>query len=95
MISVQSMINCTQSYTNSCWVITTEENRIAGVLKSSPYETLEERLRNALAGHYDEKTELREIKELTDELHEVTVYVQTDIEDGYTEILTLTPAWEY
>lgn len=74
----------------------TNENKCVGVLKSEPFNTLAERLQEAVISHFDiGDVKIKKLKELADEIHELIIYISTDIEEGYNEIIELTPAWEY
>lgn len=99
-IDTTTMKQCTQSYKNSHWVMVTDEGVTVAVLKAKPFKTLSQRLQRSLSEHYDygsseNAPEIKSLKEINDQLHEVVVYIPTDIEDGYNETITLTPAWEY
>lgn len=86
------MIACTETYGNSHWVLITDEGKIAGLLKAKPFETSYKRLVDALNGHYDDDVKIKTITELTDQIHQVTVFIP---ENEYNETIILTPSWEY
>ena len=96
LLNTGSMQRCTEAYNNAGWVMATNENIIIGFLRSLPFETLGERIKQAIDQHFDEENiKIESPKELADEIHELKIFIPTDIEDGYNEIIELTPAWEY
>lgn len=95
-IDTSSMQRCTESYNNAGWVMATNENKLVAFLRATPFDTLGERIKQAIDGHFNEDNiKIESLKELADEIHELKIFIPTDIEDGYNEIIELTPAWEY